>query len=145
MDFLENNYHICIEKLMVYFVIFNTMKIAKSFIATLGMVFAFSFAANAQTSDDETIAFVESNSIEESLEANETANIETINVWPQVSAFKIMVDVEGKEENVEIYNVAGRLVKTEKVAKGQSISIETLIPGAYRVKVGNREGRFTKK
>lgn len=120
------------------------MKIAKTIFATLTLAFAFSFGANAQTTDDETVAFVDENVMDDALVAEE-ANIEQISVYPQVSSFKIMVDIAEKEEQVQIYNCAGRLVKTEKVVKGQSINIETLIPGDYKVKVGNKQGTFTKK
>lgn len=120
------------------------MKILKSLLATFALTLAVSAAANAQTADDETVAFVSENSVEESFGVENEAAIQAIKVWPQVSSFKIMVDVE-EPKDVEIYSVTGRLVKAQKVTKGQSINIETLIPGEYTVKVDGKQGNFTKK
>lgn len=119
------------------------MKVIKSILATLGLVVACNIAANAQTADNETIALVGEASTDESFTVEATA-APTINVWPQVTSIKIMVDVENAED-VKIYNAAGRLVKTQKVDKGQGINIETLIPGPYTVKVGEKVGTFIKK
>ncbi len=119
------------------------MKMFKTLFAALGLVLACNVAANAQTSEDETVALA-SESAAENTFAIDNADAPQINVWPQVSSIKIMVDVEAPD-TVQIYNAVGRLVKSQKVAKGQGINIETLIPGAYTVKVGGKVGSFTKK
>ncbi|MCQ2252912.1 MAG: T9SS type A sorting domain-containing protein [Bacteroidales bacterium] len=120
------------------------MKFLKSMLATFAMVLAVNGVANAQTNDDETVAYLGENSVEESFIVEESENVEAIKVWPQVSSIKIMVDVEN-QEFVEIYNQTGRLVLTQKVAKGQSINIETLLPGRYTVKAEGKQGTFTKR
>ena len=112
-------------------------------IATLGIVLACNIAAKAQTAEDETVAMADAVSTETSMTASET-NASKINVWPQVSSIKIMIDIE-KSDTVQIYNAMGRLVKTQRVEKGQGVNIETLIPGYYTVKVGSKSGSFTKE
>lgn len=119
------------------------MKFFKTLFVTLGIVLASNMFASAQTTEDETVALANGAAVEESFAINEV-NAPKINVWPEVSSIKIMVDVE-KVDTVQIYNAMGRLVKTQKVDKGQGINIETLIPGLYTVKVGDKRGTFTKK
>jgi hypothetical protein len=119
------------------------MKKIKTLFATLGIVLACSFAANAQTAEGETVALADGAAVEGTF-AIEATNVQKINVWPQVSSIKVMVDVENAD-TVQIYNAVGRLVKTQRVSKGQGINIETLIPGLYTVKVGDKVGSFTKK
>lgn len=119
------------------------MNYLKTLFATMGVMLAFSVAANAQTADDETVALAEVVSVENSISASD-ANASRIKVWPEVSSIKVMVDVE-KADTVQIYNAMGRLVKTQRVEKGQGVNIETLIPGYYTVKVGSKTGSFTKE
>ena len=119
------------------------MNYLKTLFVTLGIVMACSIAANAQTADDETVAMADNAVVESSMSVTD-ANAAKINVWPEVSSIKIMVDVE-KADTVQIYNAMGRLVKTQRVEKGQGVNIETLIPGYYTVKVGNKSGNFTKE
>ena len=119
------------------------MNYLKTLFATLGLVLVCNIAANAQTADDETVAMADAVAGDKSISVSD-ANASKINVWPEVSSIKIMVDVE-KADTVQIYNAMGRLVKTQRVEKGQGVNIETLIPGLYTVKVGNRTGAFTKE
>ena len=119
------------------------MNYLKTLFATLGIVLACNFAANAQTAVDETVAMADAPAAESSI-SESNASASKIHVWPEVSSIKIMVDVE-KADTVQIYNAMGRLVKTQRVEKGQGVNIETLIPGLYTVKVGSRTGAFTKE
>jgi len=119
------------------------MNYLKTLFATLGIVLACNIAANAQTAVDETVAMADATAAESSI-AESDASASKIHVWPEVSSIKIMVDVE-KADTVQIYNAMGRLVKTQRVEKGQGVNIETLIPGLYTVKVGSRTGAFTKE
>ena len=120
------------------------MKGLKFLLSTVAMVFAFNFA-NAQTADgSETASLIETTNDASSCDLTAENAKEQIKVWPEVSSIKIMVDVDSIQE-VNIYSCTGRLVKTQKVNKGQGINIETLMPGVYTVKVGNKVGRFTKK
>ncbi|MBR4267092.1 MAG: T9SS type A sorting domain-containing protein [Bacteroidales bacterium] len=119
------------------------MKQLKAIFATVAFLLAVN-VVNAQTLDSEAVASVTSQAVDEAALTETVEAAQQIKVWPQVSTVKIMVDVQNLQE-VEIYNCTGRLVKTQKVDKGQSINIETLIPGAYTVKVGNKLGSFTKQ
>gem|GEM_PF-4125237 len=119
------------------------MNYLKTVFVTLGVVLACSVAANAQTSDAETVAMADASAAESSI-AESDASESHVHVWPEVSSIKIMVDVE-KTDTVQIYNAMGRLVKTQRVEKGQGVNIETLIPGLYTVKVGGKTGAFTKE
>lgn len=119
------------------------MKHLKTLFVTLGLVIVCSISAKAQTAEGETIAFADGAAAEESGEID-AANVERISVWPQEATIKVMVDVEN-EDTVQIFNAVGRLMKTQKISKGQGINIETLIPGLYIVKVGDKVGNFTKK
>jgi len=116
------------------------MKVVKAICATFVFACAFNLAANAQTLDEEnTYASVDETS------AVEKADVVEINVWPKESSFKVMMELDATED-VKIYNIAGILVKEQKLAKGQSLNIESLLPGAYTVMVGeNKKGSFTKK
>lgn len=115
----------------------------KTLFATLGLVLACNVVASAQTAEGETVALADGAAVEGTF-AIEATNVEKINVWPKESSIKVMVDVE-TADTVQIYNAVGRLVKTQKVSKGQGINIETLVPGLYTVKVGDKVGSFTKK
>lgn len=118
------------------------MKRLKIFLSTAAMVFGFN-AVSAQTADGvESAALLDTASEVSDLTASEAKA--QIKVWPEVSSIKIMVDVD-KIEEVNIYSCTGRLVKTQKIDKGQSINVETLMPGEYLVRVGAKEGRFTKE
>lgn len=118
------------------------MKIWKLILASAAMVFAVN-VASAQTLDvdSESVALVNSTSVDASLTAPAA---EQLKVWPEVSSVNIVVDLENTQE-VQIFSCTGRLVKTEKVEKGQDINIETLMPGPYTVKAGNKVGQFTKE
>ncbi|MCQ2973414.1 MAG: hypothetical protein MJ211_01240 [Bacteroidales bacterium] len=70
--------------------------------------------------------------------------IEELKVWPAETSFKVSIDIDHLE-TVEIKNCVGRTVKTLKVDKGQCINVETLIPGSYTIKAGNKVGKFIKK
>ena len=119
------------------------MRTFRFVLSTLALIFVFN-VVNAQTIENESVGLVSSDS-ESTTSLTETeAHLESVKVWPQVSSVKIMVDVENLQE-VNIYSCTGRLVKTQKVDKGQGINIETLMPGNYTVKVGNKVGTFTKK
>ncbi|MCR5454190.1 MAG: T9SS type A sorting domain-containing protein [Bacteroidales bacterium] len=119
------------------------MKRIKTLFVTLGLVLACSVAANAQTAEGETVAMADGAAVDGAY-VIEATNVEKINVWPEVSSIKVMVDVE-VADTVQIYNAVGRLVKTQKVSKGQGINVETLVPGLYTVRVGNKVGNFRKK
>ncbi|MCQ2250468.1 MAG: T9SS type A sorting domain-containing protein [Bacteroidales bacterium] len=116
------------------------MKVIKAICATFAFACAFNLAANAQTlENDNTYASVEETS------AVEKTDIVEINVWPKESSFKVMMEIDATED-VKVYNIAGILVKEQKLSKGESLNIETLIPGEYTVTVGtNKKGSFTKK
>jgi hypothetical protein len=116
----------------------------KFILSTAALVFAFNYADAQNFDGAESAGLLSSTSTETTaLTANEEAK-EQVKVWPEVSSIKIMVEVD-KIEEVNIYSCTGRLVKTQKVDKGEGINIETLMPGAYTVKVGNKVGSFTKK
>lgn len=120
------------------------MKIIKKVFATLIFACAFNVAANAQVADDEnSVAFAGTEATEDLEEADAAMGV--LNVWPKTSTIKVMVDIENTQ-NVAIYNVAGVKVKELQVAKGQSINIESLIPGEYTVVTDDKKkGSFIKK
>jgi len=119
------------------------MNYLKTVIVTLGFVVACGVAAKAQTSGVETVAMADASAAESAIVESD-ANASRVHVWPEVSSIKIMVDIE-KADTVQIYNAMGRLVKTQRVEKGQGVNIETLIPGLYTVKVNGKTGAFTKE
>ena len=119
------------------------MNYLKTVFVTLGIVLGCSVVANAQTSGAETVAMADASAAESTVTESD-ASASRVHVWPEVSSIKIMVDVE-KADTVQIYNAMGRLVKTQRVEKGQGVNIETLIPGHYTVKVGGKTGAFTKE
>lgn len=120
------------------------MRIIKSIFATLVFACAFNVAANAQVADDEnSVAFAGIEDVDDLEEAEEAMGV--LNVWPKTSAVKVMLEIENTQ-NVAIYNVAGVKVKEMQVSKGQSINIESLIPGEYSVVTEDKKkGYFTKK
>ena len=119
------------------------MKGLRLVLSTAALVFVANFAS-AQTADGaESAGLLNMSSETIALTSNEELK-EQVKVWPEVSSIKIMVDVDKIEED-NIYSCTGRLVKTQKIEKGQGINIETLMPGAYTVRVGNKVGKFTKK
>ncbi len=119
------------------------MNYLKKVFVSLGFVMACGVAANAQTSDVETVAMADASAAESAIVESD-ASASRVHVWPEVSSIKIMVDIE-KADTVQIYNAMGRLVKTQRVEKGQGVNIETLIPGLYTVKVAGKTGAFTKE
>ena len=119
------------------------MNYLKTVFVTLGIVLGCSVVANAQTSGAETVAMADASAAESTVTESD-ASASRVHVWPEVSSIKIMVDVE-KADTVQIYNAMGRLVKTQRVEKGQGVNIETLIPGLYTVKVNGKTGAFTKE
>jgi hypothetical protein len=53
-------------------------------------------------------------------------------------------EVHSKAENVEICDIAGRTMATDKLSNGKSINVSHLSAGVYIVKVGNYAERFIK-
>jgi hypothetical protein len=98
------------------------MNYLKTVFVTLGIVLGCSVVANAQTSGAETVAMADASAAESTVTESD-ASASRVHVWPEVSSIKIMVDVE-KADTVQIYNAMGRLVKTQRVEKGQGVNIE---------------------
>lgn len=121
------------------------MKSLTSIFATLVLVGGINFAASAQTADDENTVAAIANTNAVAEQAETEAAMGELNVWPKRSSIKVMIDIE-EAQNVTIYNVAGIKVREMKVAKGQSINVESLLPGTYSIVTSDRrKGTFVKE
>ncbi len=125
------------------------MKSVKLLIATLIFTGAFNFSASAQTADDEnTVALTNADAPKvEEMEMAENAEemYGELNVWPKQSSIKVMLEIEDSH-TITIKNLAGITVKEMQLAKGQSINVESLLPGTYTIYTDDkRKGTFIKK
>ena len=76
----------------------------------------------------------------------DNSDFETFKMYPNpTNGNKIYFNLT-KDVNVNIYNVLGKLVKTEKVdTKNNSIDISNLVKGVYLLKIASQNQIITKK
>lgn len=79
-----------------------------------------------------------------SLAVSETAKKDIFTVYPNPAVDVVNFDVQGKVSSVEVYDAAGKLVKSVKDG-AKSVNVSTLAKGNYVVKVNADNKTYTKK
>ncbi|MDL2227757.1 T9SS type A sorting domain-containing protein [Odoribacter sp. OttesenSCG-928-L07] len=78
---------------------------------------------------------------------NSITNVEKSNfqIYPNPAKNELFIDGEIYNSNIEIYNIKGEKILTDKLTESKSINISSLPIGIYVLKIGNHYEKFIKE
>lgn len=80
-----------------------------------------------------------------SLATNEVGVADQIQLYPSVARDVVNLSIPVRASDVAIFDMSGKLIKTQRAAKTTALDVSSLAPGLYMVTVKTEKGVVTKK